>query len=241
MPTPFRERAGGVALAGLCAVASLAAFARLWLPLSAPFLVRACAWFAIVAVPAVVNLTGSNHPFPVFGPANRTTMARLVFVALVGGAIGEPAQPMIAASAAAAAMAVTMMDSVDGWLARRSRMSSAFGARFDMEVDALLILALSILAFTHDKAGVWVIASGLLRYLFVAAGWLWPWMERSLMPSHRRQAVCVIQIVALIAVVEPMVVRPISTAVAAAALALLGASFFVDTLWLVLHRREQVA
>ena len=65
---------------------------------------------------------------------------------------------------------MTLLDGVDGWLARRHRIASAFGARFDMEIDALLILALSVLAWRHEKAGAWVVASGLLRYAFVAAG-----------------------------------------------------------------------
>ena len=42
------------------------------------------------------------------------------------------------------AIAVTVLDGADGWLARRSGVSSAFGARFDGEVDAFLILALSV-------------------------------------------------------------------------------------------------
>ena len=163
-----------------------------------------------------------------------------MFVALVAAAIGETPQPLVAVAVASVAIAVTMMDGVDGWLARRSGMSSAFGARFDMEVDALLIMALSVLAWTCGKAGVWVVASGLLRYLFVAAGWVWPWMERPLRPSRRRQTVCVIQIVALIAVVEPVVTPPASTVVAAVALLVLAASFVVDTWWLVLHRRDQI-
>ena len=93
------------------------------------------------------------------------------------------------------ACAATALDGVDGWLARRSGMSSAFGARFDMEVDALLILALSVLAWHHGKAGAWVLLSGLLRYVFLAAGWTWPRMQRPLPASRRRQAVCVIQVV----------------------------------------------
>ena len=65
---------------------------------------------------------------------------------------------------------MTLLDGVDGWLARRDQTASRFGARFDMEIDALLILALSVLAWRHDKAGEWVVISGLLRYVFVAAG-----------------------------------------------------------------------
>ena len=63
-------------------------------------------------------------------------------------------------------------------------MASAFGARFDMETDALLIQVLAILAWQYGKAGPWVLVSGLLRYLFVAAGWVWPWMREPLFPSR---------------------------------------------------------
>ena len=36
------------------------------------------------------------------------------------------------------------LDPADGWLARRTGTASALGARFDGEVDAFLILALSV-------------------------------------------------------------------------------------------------
>ena len=241
MPNDLRTRAFVTVFIGLVAVAGVAALARFALPLSAAFPLKAAACFAVVGGIALARLSEANHPFATFGQANQVTTARAIFVALVVGVIGEPADPMIAAGAAAAALAVVMMDGVDGWLARRSLMPSAFGARFDMEVDALLILALSVLAFTLGKAGAWVMLSGLMRYVFVAAGWTWPWMERPLIPSRRRQTVCVIQIVALIVIIEPMVTRSLSELIAAFALGMLGVSFFVDTWWLVLHRREEMA
>ena len=111
-------------------------------------------------------------------------------------------------------------------------MSSAFGARFDLEVDALLIMALAILAWEHDKAGAWILFSGLLRYLFITGGLLWSWLERPLPPSLRRQTICVVQVLGLIVAVLPAVRPPLSTAVAAVSLALLCYSFLVDTLWL---------
>ena len=211
------------------------------MPLTPWFVLKASACFAVIVLVVMARISPTNHPYTAFGPANWVTTARAALVALVAGAIGEARLPVIAAAAADVAIVATLLDGVDGWLARRSRMSSAFGARFDMEVDALLILALSVLAWTYDKAGAWVLASGLLRYVFVVAGWIWPWMERPLEPSRRRQTVCVIQIVALIAVILPAVMPPLSTGIAAAALAMLAASFLIDTSWLVLHRREQVA
>jgi phosphatidylglycerophosphate synthase len=130
-------------------------------------------------------------------------------------------------------MLVTALDGVDGWLARRQRTQSAVGARFDVEVDALLILALSILAWRYGKAGVWVLASGLTRYVFVAAGWLWPWLRRPLPGTARGKAVCVAQIAGLLIALAPPVQPPLSSMVAAASLAALWYSFVVDmrSLW----------
>jgi phosphatidylglycerophosphate synthase len=241
MPASLHGRAAATAVVGLVVVVTLATGARAVLPLDAAFTPKAALCFAIVAAIAVGRIGSRHHPFPEFGAANAVTMARAALVALAAGAIGDSDAGSIAAAAAGAALVATLLDGVDGWLARRSGTASAFGARFDMEIDALLIQVLSILAWTHDKAGAWVIFSGLLRYVFVAAGWVWPWMERPLEPSRRRQAVCVVQVVALIAAIEPFVTRPYSATIAATALAVLAGSFLVDTRWLVLHRREQVA
>lgn len=207
------------------------------MPLTPWFALKSSGCLAGVAIVAAARISSKNHPYRTFGPANYVTAARAVLVALVAGCIGEAAEPAVAGGAAAAALAATMLDGLDGWLARRSGMPSAFGARFDMEVDALLIMALSVLAWTYGKAGAWVVASGLLRYLFVVAGWIWPWMERPLESSRRRQTVCVIQIAALIVVVAPFVTPPASTIVAASALALLAGSFSVDTRWLISQRQ----
>ena len=177
----------------------------------------------------------TDHPFARLGPANQVTILRAALVSTAAGFIGEPALPSHAAVVTAAAVAVATLDGVDGWLARRSRMESRFGARFDMEIDALLIMVLALVALDYGKAGPWVILSGMLRYVFVAAGWLWPWMQDPLPPSRRRQAICVVQVVGLILTVAPTVAPPLSTLIAAAALAALCYSFFVDTLWLWRH------
>ena len=74
-------------------------------------------------------------------------------------------------------------------------MVSAFGARFDMETDALLILALSVLVWRHAKAGAWVLASGLLRArlrrrragVAVAA-------RASAVVARRGRVICIVQI-----------------------------------------------
>lgn len=164
--------------------------------------------------------------------ANQVTAARASIVALVAALIGAPRRPAFAAGAVMASLLVTVLDGVDGWVARRTGTASAFGARFDMEVDAFLILALSVLAWQYQKAGAWVVLSGLLRYLFVAAAWLLPRLRHPLPPSRRRQAICVVQIVGLMLALAPIITPPLSALLAAGALLALSYSFLVDILWL---------
>ena len=102
-----------------------------------------------------------------------------------------------------------------------------------METDAFLILALSILAWRAGPVGAWIVGIGALRYAFVAAGKVWPLLERELPPSLRRKVVCVVQGIALLVVVAPWIPAPLATAVGAAALVSLIGSFAVDTLWAI--------
>jgi phosphatidylglycerophosphate synthase len=216
---------------GLAVVVLLLIGLRQPLGLSAVCVPRAMLLYIAIVVLATRNLA-HYHPFRQFGPANQVTTLRAALVSVVAGLIGEPETPEVGTVAAAVAMAATLLDGFDGWLARRSRMTSAFGARFDMEVDALLILVLSILAWRHGKAGPWVLLSGLLRYVFIAAGWIASWFRAALPPSRRRQAVCVVQVVSLLIVMAPVIQQPLSMWIAAVSLGTLAWSFAVDIAWL---------
>jgi phosphatidylglycerophosphate synthase len=174
-----------------------------------------------------------HQPLNRFGAANTVTLLRAGIAALFAGLIGRPAlMPAWAWIMAALAIIALLLDGLDGWLARRGGMQSPFGARFDMEVDALFILILAVLVWQFGKAGIWVILSGAMRYGFVLLGYKLPWLDQPLPPSRRRQTVCVIQTVALVLCLTPLLVPPISTALAAVALGLLALSFTVDMVWL---------
>jgi phosphatidylglycerophosphate synthase len=173
-----------------------------------------------------------NHPFAAFGPANGITMARGVLTAVIAGFLGAAVDSTGALILVGIGIFALILDGFDGRFARRSGLASAFGARYDMETDAFLILICSLLAWQLDKAGPWVILSGLLRYLFIAAGWILPWMRGALPPSRRRQTVCVIQIAVMLAVLLPFITSPLSDVLSAATLCLLCYSFLVDVLWL---------
>src|SRR5262249_58466408 len=83
-----------------------------------------------------------------------------------------------------------VLDAVDGRVARRTDTTSAFGARFDMEVDAFLIMVLSV--YVAREWGWWVLAFGLARYVFVAAGWVLPWLRGPLPPRQWAKVVAAI-------------------------------------------------
>jgi phosphatidylglycerophosphate synthase len=174
-----------------------------------------------------------------FGHGNAVTLVRAggvaVFVALA--LEPEPLRGAQAWPALAAAILLLALDGVDGALARRQGTASGFGARFDMEVDALLILALSGIAFGLGKVGPWVLGLGLMRYAFVLAGCLLPRLAAPLPPSRRRRAICGVQVAVLGLLLAPPIVPPWSTALATAAFAALAASFAVDAAWLLRRRR----
>ena len=227
------------ALALALAATALAAFAMrgaFALPLA-----TALASLAVAGAGAwlVLHHLPGRHPHPRFGPANAVTLARAVPTALLAGLAVEPGPgtPAAAWFAALTGLGVTVLDGVDGRLARRHGVASEFGARFDMETDSLLVLALSVLAWRWDRAGAWVLLSGLARYLFVAAGAFAPWLRAALPPRRRRQAVCVVQIGVLLVVVAPVLPPPVRAPLAAAGLLVLAYSFAVDVAWLARRAR----
>ncbi len=236
-PTRFPSALGNCVL-GLLALLTLACVVQQLLAMSIEFVVRTVAAYVLGATVLLATVP-RRPPLPCFGVANQVTLLRAALVALLFGLAGETATPAGAWLAAGTALLASALDGVDGWLARRLGLSSAFGARFDMETDALLIVALALLVWQFDKAGYWVLLAGLLRYLFVAAGALLDWLRRPLPPSRRRQTVCVLQILMLIVCLLPPVTRPWSQTAAALGLLLLVWSFTLDVVWLARRARLQ--
>lgn len=187
----------------------------------------AAALFAVMMT-AVVATVSTHHPFARFGPANYATMIRAALVALTAALLVEAPAERIAWWVVGATAGLAALDGVDGWLARRTGLASAFGARFDVEVDALLILVLSLFVWRYDKAGVWVLACGSMRYLFVAAGWVLPWLAGPLRPTLRGKSVAVGQFAGLGLALSPVVPAPASVIVAGITLAVLVWSFGID-------------
>jgi phosphatidylglycerophosphate synthase len=219
-----------VAVAAAAAIGGAALVERA-LALDAPLVGRASV-LAAAGGTLVLWLAATRLNAAKFGAANVVTLARGALTLLLLALLGVDAGEALAWTVVALAVLAAALDGVDGWLARSRGEASAFGARFDMETDALLILVLAALVFQQGKAGAWILLAGLLRYVFVAASYVWPWLGAELPPSRRRQAVCVVQIASLIGALAPVVVPPWSTALALAGLAVLVWSFGVDVAWL---------
>lgn len=182
---------------------------------------------------ALLPFLPQHQPLQRFGAANAVTLLRAGIAALAAGLIGQAMlTPGLSWLMTALAGIALLLDGVDGWLARRSQMQSGFGARFDMEVDAFFILILAALVYQMDKAGVWVLLSGALRYGFVVLGYIMPWLRQPLPPRKRRQTVCVFQTAILALCLIPSLLPPWTTRLTAVALGLLTLSFLVDTVWL---------
>lgn len=223
------------------AVATLAVGAGLVAGLGA-----AVAEAAALGLPLMLHLVGSmvvlaglgSHAHAQFGPANAVTALRLALVCVLVATLREARDPAFAWGAPMIAAVALALDGVDGWLARRTGLVSRFGARFDLEVDCLLALALAVAALGTGKVGAWVLALGLARYAFWAASAALPWLAAPLPERRSRKVVCVAQIAALIAILTPVVAAPLAGAIAAAALAGVAWSFAVDVRWLAARPRR---
>jgi phosphatidylglycerophosphate synthase len=117
-----------------------------------------------------------------FKPANTVTLSRAVLIAPIFGLLwANQTQAALSLYILAAAT-----DLLDGWLARRFKQSSAFGAQLDAAVDnlfSLAILGFLAMAYPGLMARQWLAAAVLFGgpILYLAISWL---MTRRLMMFH---------------------------------------------------------
>jgi phosphatidylglycerophosphate synthase len=186
------------------------------------------AWGLVTATALAHGLARTGRT--ALGAANRVTLLRATLVggvtALVAGSFAGREHDAVLVGLAAVAL---VLDGVDGRVARRTGTVSALGARFDMEVDAFLILVLSVdVARTVGPA---VLAIGAARYAIWVAPWAVRWMRRPVPPRYWRKPVAAIQgIVLTAAVADPGPGTPILVAIAVA-MVLLAESFGRDLVW----------
>jgi phosphatidylglycerophosphate synthase len=174
-----------------------------------------------------------------FGPADLVTLFRAVLIGGVTALLVDTsgtAEPVHVGPLVGLAAVALSLDAVDGQVARRTGTVSAFGGRFDMEVDAFLILVLS--AYLATSLGPWVLVIGVMRYVFVIAGRLLAWMRADLPPSMLRKTVAATQGIVLAVAASDLLSAVGTVIVVGSALAVLVWSFTTDVVWLYRHRES---
>ena len=195
------------------------------------------AWTVGLAVASVVNLLlarGLDRAgATAVGPANCITLARATAVAAVAALVADsfltPSAVVVGAIVALCVPALAL-DAVDGAVARRTRTVTTVGARFDMEVDAFLILVLSL--FVARSVGPWVLVIGAARYSFVLAGTALPWLRRSLPRRYWRKVVAAAAGVVLTFAAADIGPSGVRNALLLVVVVLLAESFGRDAVWL---------
>lgn len=180
-----------------------------------------------------VLLLRRGYPHAALGLCNLVTLLRLGLTAALLAPLLAPASGWAVLAVALVAFA---LDGVDGWLARREGRSSAFGARFDMEVDAALGLVLALDAWAAGTVGPAVLLLGVPRYGFLLAARFLPWLDRPLPERFGRKAVCVVQIAVLIGLQAPVFPPAVAGGLVGVAAAALAWSFGRDVRWLRRNR-----
>jgi phosphatidylglycerophosphate synthase len=180
----------------------------------------------------------SNYRSDRLGPADWVTLARATLAVGVAALVADSfAQPVSVAMLVSLTVAALALDAVDGWVARRTGTTDTLGARFDAEVDAFLILVLSV--YVAPSVGVWVLAIGAARYAFGAAGFALPWLREPLPPRYWRKVVAATQGIVLTIAAASVLPPALSVAALVAALVLLSESFGRDVWWLWRQRETR--
>jgi len=233
-PTTMLRRVAQELAAGFAAVGIMGWSTWTLFDLSFTYLVQAITLYCFFSA-LILRFGPYDIPKSGFGTANRITLVRTV-LALPLAALALPptklSEPILWWIIVVATIAM-VLDSLDGRTARRGKSETAFGARFDMELDAFLMLALSILVWRSNKVSAWIILIGALRYIFLLAGAIWPALSKELPYSLRRKTICVIQGVVLLVCLGPIIPHWLASTVAGCALGLLVYSFAIDSYWLL--------
>jgi phosphatidylglycerophosphate synthase len=177
----------------------------------------------------------SRHRSDRLQAADWVTLARASLAVGVAALVADSfvGPPPVTVLVAIAGVALAL-DFVDGWVARRTRVTGTLGAEFDGEVDAFLILVLSV--YVARSVGIWVLAIGAARYVFLAAGWLLPWMRAPLPPRYWGKVAAATQGIVLTVAATGILPLSVTEGAIVVAMVLLAESFGRAVWWLWGHR-----
>jgi phosphatidylglycerophosphate synthase len=177
-----------------------------------------------------------------FGVADVVTLSRGLGICFLAGLALQALAAGLAAHGVlimiiVGALCLTL-DGVDGRVARARGEASAFGARFDVETDAAMLVVLSVAVAALGIAGWWVLAIGAMRYGYVAMSFVVPALRTPLPYRYSAKVIAVTQAVALLAALTFKLTQGehwLSDTILLAALASLCWSFGRSVIWQLRH------
>src|ERR1700758_2372221 len=187
---------GELATIRLVTILGMLATAALLSVVSATAGLGAAGWIAGLApgsaATALLVTARMRSDQPAIHPADWVTLTRALLIAGVAGLVADSFGRPVSTTALVTLSTVALaLDAVDGQVARRTGTANPLGGRFDAEVDAFLILLLSLVV--SQSYGSWVLLIGAARYALLLAGWLVPWLAAPLPPRYWRKVVAAVQ------------------------------------------------
>ena len=147
------------------------------------------------------------------GLANAITAVRAVLTVVLAALVVRSFAHDVSVTLVVAVASVALTtDALDGLVARRTGTVSRFGARFDMETDAALLLVLSL--YVARDLGLWVLAIGLARYVFLAAKVPLPWLRGQAPARPWCKVVAALQGIVLVVAASALLPGPVAVAAA---------------------------
>lgn len=193
-----------------------------------------CGGGAVIVLSALASRRA--YPHARLGLCNLITLMRGAGIAVLAGLVVTP-DAALGWWLALFALALLVLDGLDGWVARRERLQSTFGARFDVETDVAFALTLAALAISLGQVGTWFLLLGLLRPLFVAAGWVWSALRAPLPDAKWRKYAAGVQMSVQVLLVSPLLGPPVTSLIGAIVLIVIMGGFAKDIYWLARQAR----
>ncbi len=226
-PTVLRLRREWLVLAFISGLATTVGFVILqvlWRPDYALRWLILSSALVIYLLSSVWHNLGLNHRMgergllPSIGVGSMTTFLRGLLLAFLVGFLFSPAPDgSLGWAPALAYLSATLLDYLDGYLARAKNQVTPLGGLLDMRLDGLGVLAAAAIAVQYGRVPIWYLIIGFSRYLFLFGIWLRKRTGRtvfSLSPSVRRRAFAGAQMGFLAVMLMP-VFSPPATHVAA--------------------------
>ncbi|NBC83490.1 MAG: hypothetical protein GVY19_08920 [Bacteroidetes bacterium] len=123
----------------------------------------------------LLNRAGLSKMKPFAGYANWITLFRLLLISVTLVFTDQLLDRFIFILVFSA----VIFDGLDGWIARKTKQESVFGAHFDMECDAFYVAMMTLVLYERAMFGQWLLIVGFLRYLFGTFLYLMQWHKLS--------------------------------------------------------------